>query len=161
MTEEEKLVGILKERGLIITTVESLTGGMIASTIVNVPGASDVFRRGYITYCDEAKHDLVGVSLRTLEKYTAVSAETAREMAEGGVRTAVCDAALSATGIAGPDGGTEEKPVGLVYIGFSIHNRTTVKKLLLDGSRLEIRQGTVREALRLAVRELSKENGSL
>jgi nicotinamide-nucleotide amidase len=155
MTEEEKLVGILRKRGLVITTVESLTGGMIASTIVNVPGASDVFHQGYITYCDEAKHDLVGVSEETLAAHTAVSAETAREMAEGGVRTAGCDAALSATGIAGPDGGTEEKPVGLVYIGFSYNNRTTVKKLLLHGSRSEIRRETVQEALVLAVRELS------
>ena len=157
MKEEEQLVAILKERGEIITTVESLTGGMIASTIVDVPGASDVFKQGYITYCDEAKHDLVGVSRETLAKYTAVSAETAREMAEGGTRAARCDAAVSATGIAGPDGGTKEKPVGLVYIGFSYKGRTTVQQLLLHGSRAEIREETVREALRLAVRGLSGE----
>lgn len=160
MTDEETLVQLLKKRGLVITTVESLTGGMIASTIVNVPGASDVFRQGYITYCDEAKHRMVGVSERTLQTYTAVSEETAREMAEGGRKTARCDAAISATGIAGPDGGTKEQPVGLVYIGFSDEYGTTVKKLMLKGTRSDIRAEAAKAALRLASEILSGETVS-
>lgn len=147
--EAEKFVSELKRRGFTVTTVESLTGGMIASTIVSVPGASEVFREGYVTYCDEAKHKLVGVSLDTLRIKTAVSEETAREMAEGGRSRADSSLALSATGIAGPDGGTEEKPVGLVYIGCATKEKTEVRRLLLKGTRMEIRMQTVYEAISL------------
>ncbi|MBQ2627696.1 MAG: CinA family protein, partial [Eubacterium sp.] len=84
----EQLVQLLRERNMTITTVESLTGGLIASTIVDVAGASDVLKEAYVTYCDEAKHKLAGVSEETLRRYTAVSEQTAREMAEGGARAA-------------------------------------------------------------------------
>ncbi|MGI6117888.1 MAG: CinA family protein [Bilifractor sp.] len=147
---EERLVSLLMKKQLTITTVESLTGGLIAATIVNVPGSSDVLKAAFVTYCDEAKHLLAGVSKETLEKYTAVSSQTAKEMAEGGRRAASADAAISATGIAGPSGGSEEQPVGLVYIAFADAKKTTVKKLLLSGSRREIREQTVCEALALA-----------
>ena len=107
---EEVVVDLLAERKLHVTTAESCTGGLIAGTLVNVAGASDVLNEGYVTYSNEAKERLIHVSHETLEAYGAVSEQTAHEMAEGAARAANADAALSATGIAGPGGGTEEKP---------------------------------------------------
>ena len=125
---EEAVVELLTAGRMTVTTAESCTGGLIAGTIVNVAGASDVLNEGYVTYSNEAKERLVGVKHETLEKYGAVSEQTAREMAEGAARSAGADAALSATGIAGPGGGTAEKPVGLVYIGCFLKGRTTVRE---------------------------------
>ena len=146
---EEVLVELLAERKLHVTTAESCTGGMIAGTLINVAGASDVLNEGYITYANEAKERLVHVSHDTLEKYGAVSEQTAREMAEGAAKAAHADAALSATGIAGPGGGTEEKPVGLVYIGCYLDGKTTVKECHWNGSRMENRMDTVTAALEM------------
>ena len=117
-----------QKKGFHITTAESCTGGMIAGTLVNVAGASEVLNEGYVTYSNEAKERLVRVSHQTLEQFGAVSEQTAREMAEGAARAAKAEAALSATGIAGPGGGTVEKPVGLVYIGCYLNGKTTVKE---------------------------------
>ena len=125
---EEVVVDLLAERKLHVTTAESCTGGLIAGTLVNVAGASDVLNEGYVTYSNEAKERLIHVSHETLETYGAVSEQTAHEMAEGAAKAANADAALSATGIAGPGGGTEEKPVGLVYIGCYLNGKTTVKE---------------------------------
>ena len=127
-TLEETVVELLAEKGFHITTAESCTGGMIAGTLVNVAGASEVLNEGYVTYSNEAKERLVRVSHQTLEQFGAVSEQTAREMAEGAARAAKAEAALSATGIAGPGGGTAEKPVGLVYIGCYLNGKTTVKE---------------------------------
>ena len=146
-TLEEEVVELLARRHLTVTTAESCTGGLIAGTIVNAAGASDVLNEGYVTYSNEAKERLVHVSHETLERYGAVSAQTAREMAEGAVRAAGADAALSATGIAGPGGGTEEKPVGLVYIGCCLNGRTVVKECRFNGTRMENRLRTVETAL--------------
>lgn len=151
---EEQLVNELAKRKLTITTAESCTGGMIAGTLINVAGASDVLNEGYITYSNEAKERLVGVSHETLEKYGAVSEETAREMAEGAAKAAGADVALSSTGIAGPGGGTKEKPVGLVYIGCCVCGRTNVIKCQFTGSRMENRISTVEEALEMALKEI-------
>ncbi|MGC4017821.1 MAG: CinA family protein [Muricomes sp.] len=151
---EDQVVQELAKRKFTITTAESCTGGMIAGTLVNTAGASDVLNEGYITYSNEAKERLAGVSHETLEKYGAVSEQTAKEMAEGAARAAGADVALSATGIAGPGGGTEEKPVGLVYIGCYICGRTSVIKCQFAGSRMENRMSTVEEALKLALKEL-------
>ena len=136
---EERLVEELLKRNWLVTTVESCTGGMVSSRIVNVPGASEVLREAFVTYCDEAKMKLVGVRKETLEKYTAVSAQTAEEMALGGLAAAEADMALSVTGLAGPGGGTKERPVGLVYVGCAIHGQTFVRELHLSGSRQAIR----------------------
>lgn len=160
MTEQEKnqdnhlenhLVQKLAKEGFSITTAESCTGGLIAGTIVNVPGASEVLREGYVTYSNEAKERLVGVSHGTLVKHGAVSEETAREMAEGAAHVAHAEVALSTTGIAGPDGGTDDKPVGLVYIGCCVCGNTKVLKCQFSGSRAENRMQTVHEALSLAL----------
>ena len=107
-SQEEVVVDLLAERKLHVTTAESCTGGLIAGTLVNVAGASDVLNEGYVTYSNEAKERLIHVSHETLETYGAVSEQTAHEMAEGAAKAANADAALSATGIAGPGGGTEE-----------------------------------------------------
>ncbi|HAX50485.1 CinA family protein [Muricomes intestini] len=151
---EECLVNELTKRKLTITTAESCTGGMIAGTLVNVAGASDVLSEGYITYSNEAKERLVGVDRETLKRYGAVSEQTAREMAAGAAKAAGADVALSATGIAGPGGGTAEKPVGLVYIGCYISGRINVVKCQFNGSRMENRISTVEEALKLALKEI-------
>lgn len=148
---EERLVEELLKRNWLVTTVESCTGGMVSSRIVNVPGAPEVLREAYVTYCDEAKMKLVGVRKETLEKYTAVSARTAEEMALGGLAAAEADMALSVTGLAGPGGGTKERPVGLVYVGCAIHGQTFVRELHLSGSRQAIREQAAEEALRLAL----------
>lgn len=154
---EESVVEILAQKKMTVTTAESCTGGLIAGTLVNVAGASDVLNEGYVTYSNEAKERLVGVKHETLEKYGAVSEQTAREMAEGAAKAAGADAALSATGIAGPGGGTEEKPVGLVYIGCYVNGETTVKECRFEGSRMENRLHTVETALQLLLRQLSEE----
>ena len=146
---EEIVVGLLTERKLHVTTAESCTGGLIAGTLVNVAGASDVLNEGYITYANEAKERLVHVSHDTLEQFGAVSEQTAREMAEGAAKAAHADAALSATGIAGPGGGTKEKPVGLVYVGCYLNGKTTVKECHWNGSRMENRMDTVTAALEM------------
>lgn len=154
---EESVVELLAQKKMTVTTAESCTGGLIAGTLVNVAGASDVLNEGYVTYSNEAKERLVGVKHETLEKYGAVSEQTAREMAEGAAKAAGADAALSATGIAGPGGGTEEKPVGLVYIGCYVNGETTVKECRFEGSRMENRLHTVETALQLLLRQLSEE----
>ena len=145
----EAIVKALKEKNMTVTTVESCTGGLLSATLVDVSGASDVFCQGVVTYANEAKISLVGVKKETLEAYGAVSEETAKEMAEGGCKAANADAALSVTGIAGPGGGTEEKPVGLVYIGCCVNGNTVVKRNVFSGNRREVREQSVNEAMKL------------
>ena len=106
-------------RGVTVSTAESLTAGMIASTIADIPGASAVLRGGAVTYCDEIKHRVLGVEQETLDRYTAVSHQTAREMASGSLELYQSDIAVSATGYAGPGGGTEDDPAGTFYIGWA------------------------------------------
>lgn len=149
MTLEESVVSHLAERGYTLTCAESCTGGLLSGRIVNVAGASDVFRESVVTYANKAKRKLTGVKKKTLKKFGAVSPQTAREMAEGAADAAGADAALAVTGIAGPGGGTPEKPVGLVYIACTVKGKTTVKECRLTGSRRQIRDAAVEEALRL------------
>lgn len=157
MKTEEWIVKELDRRNLTITTVESCTGGMIAAALTDVPGSSEVFKRGFVTYCDEAKHEMVGVRAETLEKYTAVSAQTAAEMAEGGAKAAKADCCVSVTGYAGPDTGGGE-PVGLVYIGCHVCGVTEVKELHLTGTRAQIRAQARDEALALLRKRLETKN---
>ena len=153
-TLEEEVVELLARKHLTVTTAESCTGGLIAGTLINASGASDVLNEGYVTYSNEAKERLVHVSHETLERYGAVSAQTAQEMAEGAARAAGADAAVSATGIAGPGGGSVEKPVGLVYIGCCLNGRTVVKECRFNGSRMENRLRTVEMALTMLREQL-------
>ena len=144
---EEQLVGKLLANNLTVATVESCTGGLVAGTLVNCGGVSSCFEQGIVTYSNEAKMQYVGVKAETLAQFGAVSEETAREMAEGIRRMAKADIGLSTTGIAGPGGGTKEKPVGLVYIGIATKNGTDVWRLQLKGSRQAIRLRTVKTLL--------------
>lgn len=151
-TLEEKVVSMLLERNMTITTAESLTGGLLAGRIVNVPGASAVFDEGLITYSNRAKHKQLHVSKETLKTYGAVSEQTAYEMAKGALEVTQSDVSIAVTGLAGPDGGTEEKPVGLVYIGCCVDGNVTVEKFIFKGNRQKIRDNTVIRALDLVRR---------
>lgn len=155
-TMEDAVVRLLAKNELTVTTAESCTGGMVAAKIVNVPGASDVFNQGFITYSNKAKRKVLDVSKATLKKYGAVSEETAREMALGGVFAADSDACVAVTGIAGPDGGTEEKPVGLVYIACCLKDEVTVEEYHFHGTRAEIRDQSATMALDLLRRSILK-----
>ncbi len=149
VTLEEAVVKLLKKHDLTVSTVESCTGGLAAGRLVNVPGVSDVFKAGFITYSNKAKRKLVGVKKETLERYGAVSPETAREMAVGAAKASGADVALSVTGIAGPDGGSEEKPVGLVYMACFVCGNVWVERFQFKGNRAKIRESSVAAALTL------------
>ena len=150
LTPEEEIVQLLQRNRMTITTAESCTGGLISATLVNVSGASDVLKLCVVTYAEEAKQQILGVKAETLEKYGVVSEETAYEMAQGALAYASADVALSVTGIAGPGGGTKEKPVGLVYIGCNVRGCIRIEKHLFQGDRLTVRESSVNAALRLA-----------
>ncbi len=157
---EDAVAALLKQQNLTFTTVESCTGGLLAGRLVNVPGISGVFKQGYVTYSNKAKRRLVGVKKDTLTANGAVSEKTAREMAKGAALRAGCDMAVAVTGIAGPDGGTPEKPVGLVYIACSLRGKVTVRKCQFFGSRRKIRESAVSAALAL-MRDCILENFEL
>ena len=152
----EKLVKLLKKKNLTVTTAESCTGGMIASAIVSVAGASACFKEGYITYSNEAKKKLLGVREDTLKQYTVVSAQVAQEMAAGAAAAAQSSLAVSVTGVAGPDP-DEGNPVGLVYIGCYLNGKTTVKECRFTGNRMENRLHTVETALEMLKERLLTE----
>lgn len=148
-TLEEVVLKLLKEKGWTLSTAESCTGGMLASRIVSVPGASEVFDRGFITYSNEAKIQELGVSQDTLDRWGAVSRETAEEMAMKLVEKTKTAAGLAVTGIAGPGGGTPEKPVGLVYVAAALNGRVESVELNLRGERERIRTVSCHHALDL------------
>ncbi len=147
---EQSVVELLASNKMTLSTVESCTGGLISATIVSVPGASDVLKCGFVTYSNKAKRKLVGVKKGTLDKYGAVSKQTATEMAKGGAATSKSDVCISVTGLAGPGGGSAEKPVGLVYIGCSVKGEIKVKEFHFSGDRNKIRALSVKNALILA-----------
>lgn len=148
-TLEGAVVRLLEKYELTVSTAESCTGGLLAGRIVNVPGASEVFKEGFVTYSNKAKRKLLDVSKATLKKYGAVSEQTAKEMAAGGAFAADSDTCIAITGIAGPDGGTEEKPVGLVYIACYVKDKVTVERCQFRGSRDKIREQAVVRGLNL------------
>ncbi|MGL4760573.1 MAG: competence/damage-inducible protein A [Sarcina sp.] len=145
---------LLIEKNLTVSTAESCTGGLLAGTLINYPGISEIFMEGAVTYSNEAKMKRLGVKKETLDKFGAVSEETAREMAEGIAKVSGTNIGVSTTGIAGPSGGTQEKPVGLVYVGLCINGETKVKKLNLFGNRERVRRRTVLEAIDWIRREI-------
>ena len=138
---------LLIERKLTIATAESCTGGLIASKLIEYPGISEVLLEGCVTYSNDAKMRRLGVKAETLEQFGAVSEETAREMAEGIARTSGAEIGIATTGIAGPGGGSEEKPVGLVYMGLYYKGKTDVKKCNFAGKRQAIRERAAYTAL--------------
>lgn len=147
---EDVLVRICIERGYHITTAESCTGGMISARLVNVSGASACLDRSFVTYANEAKIEELGVDAETLRRFGAVSEETAREMAIGAQKHAKADVAIAVTGVAGPGGGTKEKPVGLVYIACAVKECVWVDRYCFHGNRLKNRENTTTAALAMA-----------
>ena len=146
---EQSCVDLLLANNLRISTMESCTGGMLAARLINVPGVSEVFKVGYVTYSNKAKRKVLGVKQSTLKKYTAVSAEVAKEMVQGISLLTKADVTVSVTGLAGPDGGTKEKPVGLVYIGCNVKGKAVVEEYHFAGDRTHIREEAVVAALAL------------
>ena len=147
ITLEKSVVDLLVANALTISTIESCTGGLAAGRLINVPGVSEVLKAGYITYSNKAKRKIAGVKKATLHKYGAVSEQVATEMAKGAAVVSKADVAVSITGIAGPDGGTDEKPVGLVYIGCNVKGKITVEKFQFSGNRAKIRESAVAHAM--------------
>lgn len=155
-----ELVRVATENGLTVSTAESCTAGMVASLIADVPGASAVLRGGAVTYCDEVKHRVLGVATVTLERYTAVSRQTAFEMAAGSRRLFGSDAAVSLTGYAGPGGGTVEDSAGTVYIGIDDEAGARVERCSFTGGRNEVRLRAAVRALELLVDSCGVRAGS-
>ena len=157
MNLEEKIIKELQKRKQTLTTAESCTGGLLAGRILNVSGASAVYNEGHITYSNEAKERLLGVKHETLQQFGAVSKETAAEMAKGAALSAKAEVGLSTTGIAGPTGGTTEKPVGLVYVGCYYDGEVSVEECHFTGDREQNRNAAVEAALRLLGKHLFTE----
>ena len=147
MKQAETLVELLKARGLTCATAESCTGGGIGSAITAVPGASEVYLGGVVSYANAVKEGVLGVAAETLATVGAVSSETAAQMAEGVRRLMKADLAVSVTGVAGPGGGTPEKPVGLVWFGLASVDGVRTEKALFAGGREEVRAKAVLHAL--------------
>ncbi len=148
MEETKQLIDLLAKKHMTVTTAESCTGGLISATLVDIPGASAVLKEAYVTYANESKQGLLGVRAETLADYGAVSEQTAREMVLGAAERAHADCAVAVTGIAGPEGGTEEKPVGTVYAGYKVGTTLLVKRYLFSGDRTEVRHQTAETAIR-------------
>jgi len=150
MATAKVVLDVARAASLKITTAESCTGGLIAASLTEIAGSSDVFERGFVTYSNQSKTELLGVPADLITQSGAVSEPVARAMAEGALAHARADIAVAVTGIAGPGGGTADKPVGLVFIGAAKgSNPTIVERHVLPGDRAEIRRTTVQRALEL------------
>ena len=149
MALEQEIGPLLVAQGLVLATAESCTGGLVAHRITNVSGSSSYFRGGLVAYANEAKEALLGVHHATLLAHGAVSQETAREMARGARARLGADVAVSITGIAGPTGGTPEKPVGLVYIGLSARDAELCERHVWQGDRLANKEQSAEAALQM------------
>jgi nicotinamide-nucleotide amidase len=134
-----------------ICVAESCTGGLIAKTFTDLAGSSEWFERGFVTYSNQAKMDMLGVSSETLQQYGAVSEATASEMAKGAIINSRAQYAIAVTGIAGPGGGSSEKPVGTVWFGFATPENLICEKQVFDGDRQQVRQSSLHYALQRAL----------
>jgi nicotinamide-nucleotide amidase len=154
----ERVLDVCRERKFLLATAESCTGGLIAVTITDIPGSSDVFDRGIVTYSNDAKQMLLGVPKALLDEHGAVSAPVAKAMAEGVIRATDTHVGVSVTGIAGPDGGSEEKPVGLVFVGGALASGAHhVRECRFgDLGRTEVRRKSVIAAFALLEELLAK-----
>ena len=150
----QRLGEILSTKGLSVAVAESCTGGMIGTAITSVPGSSVYFRGGIIAYQNDVKVSLLGVSPELLREQGAVSEPVVIEMAKGAKRVLETDCAIAVSGVAGPGGGSEQKPVGLVYIGICVGPRALAFKTLFDGTREQIREQTVQRCLELLIEQL-------
>lgn len=153
-----RVTTVLMERGLHLAVAESCTGGMLAARLTDRPGASAFFDAGLVTYSDGAKRVVLGVKARTLEEHGAVSDAVAREMLTGARRITGADVAIAITGIAGPEGGTPDKPVGTVWIGASVGTSTEVRRYHFEGDRGAVRTASVEASLELLQRLLEPQS---
>lgn len=154
----KKVIDLLTEQNKTIVTAESCTGGLIAASLTDVPGASNAFYGGYVTYANAAKSRMIHVQARLIHDYGAVSNQVARAMADGARNTARADFAVAVTGIAGPDGGSEKKPVGLVYVAVSSELATVViEHRFGDLGREAVRKASVEAALELVLQVLTSD----
>lgn len=155
LQQASRLVSVCKSRGLSIATAESCTGGLIAGAITEIAGASDIFERGFVTYTNEAKVEMLSVPQEVLNGHGAVSEPVARAMAEGAVANSASVLGIAVTGIAGPGGGTPEKPVGLVHLACAQRGQPTLHlREIFPGDRTAIRIATVAAALDLALKRI-------
>lgn len=153
-----ELVQKLAAHNIKLATAESCTGGMIASAITDISGSSAVLDRGFVTYSNLAKTQMLSINMNLIETHGAVSQEVATAMAEGALKNSIADISISCTGIAGPEGGSAEKPVGLVYIGLAQKNTPAqTSKHLFDGDRNDIRQQTVETALSIILQAVKEQ----
>lgn len=143
----EKIAEQLNQRGEKLCTAESCTGGLIAKTLTDLAGSSDWFDRGFVTYSNAAKTDMLAVPAQLIERYGAVSEAVASAMLNGALQHSEADYAISVTGVAGPGGGSEEKPVGTVWIGVGSENQQIVRRYVFDGDREAVRLATLETAL--------------
>lgn len=157
MPDYHQLIELLKAKKLTISAAESCTGGLISKLITDIPGSSDVFTGGVVSYSNEMKMKWLGVKPATLERYGAVSEQTVQEMLNGIIREAGSDIAVAVSGIAGPTGGTPEKPVGTVFIGIAFHDQSIIEKYLFKGSRDDVRAQSAREVLKIITKLLKNE----
>lgn len=153
-TLEECVISLLREKELTLTAAESCTGGLFMSRLINVSGASDVIKQGYITYSEEAKMNLIGVKKETIKKYGVVSVEVAKEMALGAANHGNAELAIGITGIAGPGGGTKKNPVGTVCIGCAVKGNVYAKRFVFSGNREKVRELSVVFAMDMVRRSL-------
>ena len=156
MTRLEYIAAELTARRQTATCAESCTGGLLAATLTSIPGSSAFFERSYVTYSDHAKQQMLNVSADTLRHYGAVSEETVREMALGALIATKADYAISISGIAGPDGGSEDKPVGTVWFSLATKQRIWAKEQHFEGDREAVRTQAVRFALMLMKKYLER-----
>jgi nicotinamide-nucleotide amidase len=147
MEKLAQLAALLKEDGWMLATAESCTGGLIAAACTDLPGSSDWFERGFVTYSNEAKIEMLGVDAAQIEANGAVSEVVARAMAFGAVRHSRATVSVAVTGIAGPSGGSAEKPVGTVWFGYMIDGLLSSETCRFDGDRAAVRSATVQHAL--------------
>ncbi len=147
----KRLLDICKRKNLLVATAESCTAGLVAGTLTELPGTSSILDRGFVTYSNQAKQDMLGVSAATLAAHGAVSVQTAEELARGALASAPVDLSVSVTGIAGPDGGSAEKPVGLVHFGGASRGGqfVTAEKRFGNIGRAEVRKQSVLQAFRM------------
>ena len=150
----KQLAAKLTEKGWMLATAESCTGGMIAAACTDLAGSSQWFDRGFVTYSNEAKTEMLGVPPELIEKHGAVSEEVVRAMAEGAIRHSRAQVSIAVTGIAGPGGGSAEKPVGTVWVGWCLGGKTFTNCLHLDGDRAAIRTSTLSNALQYLLHHL-------